>query len=208
MRFTGSHSPLRQCHVASPNNFAGAARPVPKGSEPPPAARQLRSTRGRADIRAQAGSSQDQPSPGLGAGLRLPLRQGESQAICFAESTPSRPTAPSPTTTTVEPGFTLAAVAANQPVPIGKRQQALDHVARWNIRRLNAPTLRSSPPALPKRLIQKISLPRRRNDRAHDCVAKDPMSMTDATALRIARGTWRQPAASSIDACFTRYSSR
>src|SRR6266567_2182280 len=37
--------------------------------------------------------------------------------ICFAESTPSRTTAPSPTTTTVDPGFTLAASAANQPVP-------------------------------------------------------------------------------------------
>src|SRR5437899_7412163 len=38
--------------------------------------------------------------------------------ICFGESTPSRPTAPSPTTATVAPGFTLAASAANQPVPI------------------------------------------------------------------------------------------
>ena len=37
--------------------------------------------------------------------------------ICFAESTPSNPTAPSPTTTTVLPGFTFAASAANQPVP-------------------------------------------------------------------------------------------
>src|SRR5437016_7011191 len=37
--------------------------------------------------------------------------------ICLAESTPRRPTAPSPTTTTVPPGFTLAASAANQPVP-------------------------------------------------------------------------------------------
>src|SRR3954471_18265504 len=37
--------------------------------------------------------------------------------ICFAESTPSKPTAPSPTTTTVEPGLTFAASAANQPVP-------------------------------------------------------------------------------------------
>jgi hypothetical protein len=37
--------------------------------------------------------------------------------ICFAERTPSRPTAPSPTTATVMPGFTLAASAANQPVP-------------------------------------------------------------------------------------------
>src|SRR6266581_1353848 len=40
-----------------------------------------------------------------------------SAPICLAESTPRRPTAPSPTTTTVEPGFTLAASAANQPVP-------------------------------------------------------------------------------------------
>ena len=40
-----------------------------------------------------------------------------SAPICLAESTPSRPTAPSPTTTTVDPGFTLAASAANQPVP-------------------------------------------------------------------------------------------
>src|SRR5690348_15405450 len=37
--------------------------------------------------------------------------------ICRAERTPSRPTAPSPTTTTVLPGLTLAASAANQPVP-------------------------------------------------------------------------------------------
>src|SRR5437764_12256037 len=40
-----------------------------------------------------------------------------SAPICFADSTPSRPTAPSPTTATVMPGFTLAASAANQPVP-------------------------------------------------------------------------------------------
>src|SRR5438445_2916625 len=38
--------------------------------------------------------------------------------ICLAESTPSRPTAPSPTTTTVAPGSTFAPSAANQPVPI------------------------------------------------------------------------------------------
>src|SRR5882762_11662654 len=38
--------------------------------------------------------------------------------ICFAESTPSRPTAPSPTTATVAPAFTFAASAANHPVPI------------------------------------------------------------------------------------------
>ena len=40
-----------------------------------------------------------------------------SAPICFADSTPSSPTAPSPTTTTVDPGFTFAASAANQPVP-------------------------------------------------------------------------------------------
>ena len=40
-----------------------------------------------------------------------------SAPICFADSTASRPTAPSPTTATVDPGFTLAASAANQPVP-------------------------------------------------------------------------------------------
>ena len=40
-----------------------------------------------------------------------------SAPISFAESTPRRPTAPSPTTTTVEPGRTVAASAANQPVP-------------------------------------------------------------------------------------------
>ncbi len=40
-----------------------------------------------------------------------------SAPICLAESTASSPTAPSPTTTTVVPGFTLAASAANQPVP-------------------------------------------------------------------------------------------
>src|ERR1700678_2167491 len=38
-------------------------------------------------------------------------------SICFAASTPIRPTAPSPTTTTVEPGCTRAASAAYQPVP-------------------------------------------------------------------------------------------
>src|SRR6266404_6126582 len=38
--------------------------------------------------------------------------------ICLADSTPSKPTAPSPTTTTVESGFTFAASAANHPVPI------------------------------------------------------------------------------------------
>ena len=41
-----------------------------------------------------------------------------SARICFAESTPSKPTAPSPTTATVAPGFTMAASAANHPVPI------------------------------------------------------------------------------------------
>src|SRR3954464_12616022 len=40
-----------------------------------------------------------------------------SAPICLADSTPISPTAPSPTTTTVEPGLTLAASAANQPVP-------------------------------------------------------------------------------------------
>jgi hypothetical protein len=40
-----------------------------------------------------------------------------SAPICLAESTPRRPTAPSPTTTTVLPGRTFAASAANQPVP-------------------------------------------------------------------------------------------
>src|SRR5437016_8865305 len=41
-----------------------------------------------------------------------------SPPIRLADSTPSKPTAPSPTTTTVEPGFTFAASAANHPVPI------------------------------------------------------------------------------------------
>src|SRR5438552_5320218 len=36
---------------------------------------------------------------------------------CLAERTARSPTAPSPTTTTVAPGFTFAASAANQPVP-------------------------------------------------------------------------------------------
>jgi hypothetical protein len=40
-----------------------------------------------------------------------------SAPICFADSTPSNPTAPSPTTATVAPGVTFAASAANQPVP-------------------------------------------------------------------------------------------
>src|SRR6266404_5262371 len=41
-----------------------------------------------------------------------------SAPISWAESTPSRPTAPSPTTATLAPDFTFAASAANQPVPI------------------------------------------------------------------------------------------
>src|SRR5271165_1260915 len=49
-------------------------------------------------------------------GCRL-IAMMRSAPICLAESTPSKPTAPSPTTTTVEPGFTCAASAANQPVP-------------------------------------------------------------------------------------------
>ena len=40
-----------------------------------------------------------------------------SAPICFAASTPISPPAPSPTTTTVEPGRTRAASAAYQPVP-------------------------------------------------------------------------------------------
>src|SRR5690349_18885234 len=40
-----------------------------------------------------------------------------SAPICFADNTPSNPTAPSPTTATIDPGFTSAASAANQPVP-------------------------------------------------------------------------------------------
>src|SRR5712692_5118140 len=40
-----------------------------------------------------------------------------SAPICLAESTASKPTAPSPTTAIVMPGFTFAASAANQPVP-------------------------------------------------------------------------------------------
>src|SRR5438067_7791798 len=49
--------------------------------------------------------------------------------ICFAESTPSNPTAPSPTTATVEPGLTFAASAANHPVPITS-----DKVSRLGMR--------------------------------------------------------------------------
>ncbi len=40
-----------------------------------------------------------------------------SAPSCLADSTPSRPTAPSPTTATVLPGWTSAATAAYQPVP-------------------------------------------------------------------------------------------
>ena len=60
-----------------------------------------------------------------------------SAPICFAESTPSRPTAPSPTTATVAPGFTLAASAANQPVPSTSDvvEQARDQVVRRDARR-------------------------------------------------------------------------
>src|SRR6516165_4631700 len=53
-----------------------------------------------------------------------------SAPICLAERTPSRPTAPSPTTTTVDPGLTLAASAANQPVP-----STSDVVSRQLVRR-------------------------------------------------------------------------
>src|SRR5206468_11734314 len=52
-----------------------------------------------------------------------------SAPICFADSTASRPTAPSPTTATVAPGFTWAASAANQPVP-----STSDVVSRLGIR--------------------------------------------------------------------------
>src|SRR4030081_3536348 len=58
-----------------------------------------------------------------------------SAPICLADSTPSKPTAPSPTTTTVEPGFTFAASAANHPVPItSERQQTRHHLSRRNVR--------------------------------------------------------------------------
>ncbi|ESW83872.1 hypothetical protein X770_25105 [Mesorhizobium sp. LSJC269B00] len=40
-----------------------------------------------------------------------------SAPISLAASTPIRPTAPSPTTTTVDPSLTSAASAAYQPVP-------------------------------------------------------------------------------------------
>src|SRR5215472_11030363 len=40
-----------------------------------------------------------------------------SAPSCLAAKTASRPTAPSPATATVVPGFTLAATAPNQPVP-------------------------------------------------------------------------------------------
>src|SRR3954466_10722527 len=46
--------------------------------------------------------------------LKMMIRSAPS---CLAASTPSRPTAPSPTTATVLPGPTSAATAANQPVP-------------------------------------------------------------------------------------------
>src|SRR5919204_4527815 len=46
--------------------------------------------------------------------LKMTIRSAPS---CLAASTPSRPTAPSPTTATVLPGPASAATAANQPVP-------------------------------------------------------------------------------------------
>ena len=57
------------------------------------------------------------------AGERLPVGVPADMAMirsapsCFAARTPSRPTAPSPTTATVLPGPASAATAANQPVP-------------------------------------------------------------------------------------------
>ena len=57
------------------------------------------------------------------AGERLPVGVAADIAMirsapsCLAARTPSRPTAPSPTTATVLPGPASAATAANQPVP-------------------------------------------------------------------------------------------
>ena len=60
-----------------------------------------------------------------------------SAPICFAESTPSSPTAPSPTTTTVAPGLTFAASAANQPVPItSERASRLGIMSLWGTSRV------------------------------------------------------------------------
>src|SRR5947208_13164027 len=58
-----------------------------------------------------------------------------SAPICLADRTPRSPTAPSPTTATVLPGFTLAASAANHPVPItvGESQQARDQLRRRSL---------------------------------------------------------------------------
>src|SRR5436190_18075116 len=54
---------------------------------------------------------------------------------CFAASTPSRPTAPSPTTATVFPGPTSAATAPNQPVAehIGSREETGDQIWRRHV---------------------------------------------------------------------------
>jgi hypothetical protein len=58
-----------------------------------------------------------------------------SAPTCLAETTRSSPTAPSPTTASVEPGFTLAALAANHPgaYDAEERQQARNHPFRENI---------------------------------------------------------------------------
>src|SRR5438445_7983098 len=59
-----------------------------------------------------------------------------SAPICLADSTPSKPTAPSPTTTTVEPGFNVRRIGGKPSGAhnVGERQQARHHLARRNVR--------------------------------------------------------------------------
>src|SRR5438309_9981568 len=73
--------------------------------------------------------------------------------ICLAESTPKRPTAPSPTTKTVDPGFTLAASAANQPVP-----KTSDVASRLGITSLEGRSLVCDQSAVGKRNTQQAGL--------------------------------------------------
>ena len=60
-----------------------------------------------------------------------------SAPICLAESTPSRPTAPSPTTATVDARLHVGRVGGEPAGAqhVGERQQARDQVVRGNIRR-------------------------------------------------------------------------
>ena len=79
-----------------------------------------------------------------------------SAPICFAESTPSRPTAPSPTTATVAPGLHVGRVG-REPAGaqhVGSRQQARDQIGGRDAR--------ASRPACRRRAARAGTAPARR----------------------------------------------